>query len=148
MGKRSKARESEQKTRNEVPATTSQVMTSPIEDTDRWVRLFLGEPDILRNILGSLPKQKDVLNCRLVCRQWMEEIEKDQDFWERMLGYGKTEVSKTKLLIHACKTGSPAGVAVYLRRGFDANASIKVIPKAPVPFYSIRRVQVKSRIST
>ena len=84
MGKRSRARKSEQKTRNEVPATTSQVMASPIEDTDRWGRLFLGEPDILRNVLGSLPRQKDVLNCRLVCRQWMEEIEKDQDFWERV----------------------------------------------------------------
>ena len=59
-------------------------MASAVEDTDKWVRLFLGEPDILRRILRSLPKWKDVLNCRLVCRQWMEEIEKDHDFWERV----------------------------------------------------------------
>ena len=84
MGKRSRARKREPKPRKEIPATTSQVMAISKEDTDRWVRLFLGEPDILRNILRSLPKQKDVLNCRLVCRQWMEEIEKDQDFWERV----------------------------------------------------------------
>jgi len=114
-------------------------MASAVEDTDKWVRLFLGEPDILRRILRSLPKWKDVLNCRLVCRQWMEEIEKDQDFWERMLVYGKTELSKTMLLIDTCKTQSPTGVAVLIRRGFDVNASFKVIPEAPfrldfVPF--------------
>ena len=67
-----------------VDTTRSVGMASAVEDTDKWVRLFLGEPDILRRILRSLPKWKDVLNCRLVCRQWMEEIEKDHDFWERV----------------------------------------------------------------
>ena len=67
-----------------VDTTRLVAMASADEDTDKWMRLFLGEPDILRRILRSLPKWKDVLNCRLVCRQWMEEIEKDQDFWERV----------------------------------------------------------------
>ena len=56
-----------------------------------------------------------------------------------MLVYGKTELSKTMLLIDTCKTQSPTGVAVLIRRGFDVNSSFKVIPKAPfrldfVPF--------------